>query len=108
MTLLFLHVAGSEKMYIEKITYYHLHCLIVSVHFVQHLPQESENLLEQRAVTILCEVPCTHDFYQNIFTEKVLAFSIFLLTTISVASGFSRGCNYVTSLQASQHDLIDL
>lgn len=84
-------------------------CIVcVLAHFVQHLPQESENLLEHRAVTILCEVPCTPDFYHNIFTEKGLAFPIFLLTTISIALGFSTGCNYVTSLQASQHDLIDL
>lgn len=104
--LLLLCVACSEKMYIGKKS--PIIICIVSVHFVQNLPKQNENLLEQRAVTILCEVPCTHDFYHNIFTEKGLAFSIVLLTTISIALGFSSGCNYVTSLQAIQHDLIDL
>lgn len=107
MELLHIRVACSEKIYIGENRRL-LFTLFVSVHFVQHLPQESENLLEQRAVTILCEALCTHDLCQNIFTEKGPAFSIFLLTKINIASGFSSGCNYVTSLQASQRDLIDL
>ena len=74
--------------------------LFASFHFVQHVTQRSENLSEMRAVTIFCEAPCAHDCSQNIFTERGLAFSIFLLTTVSIASGFKQCvqlCYFFTS-----------